>query len=99
APAVAAAPTGPAAAAGGPSPENIPPRPTHAPATPPANNPSVLPQTATDRPAADRPATDRSAAPRDTAAFHLANSGALWNGDPKRPGTARTADEAAPDDL
>ncbi|WP_324610301.1 hypothetical protein, partial [Streptomyces sp. NRRL WC-3701] len=23
----------------------------------------------------------------------------LWNGDPKRPGTARTADEAAPDDL
>ncbi|CAM5643505.1 MULTISPECIES: hypothetical protein [Streptomyces] len=98
-PAVAAAPTGPAAAAGGPSPENIPPRPTHAPATPPANNPSVLPQTATDRPAADRPATDRSAAPRDTAAFHLANSGALWNGDPKRPGTARTADEAAPDDL
>ncbi|WP_050506269.1 hypothetical protein [Streptomyces rimosus] len=82
-------PAGPAAAAGGPPPENIPPRPTHAPATPPADKPSVPPQTV----------TDRSAAPRDTAAFHLANSGALWNGDPKRSGTGRTEDEAAPDDL
>ncbi|WP_244409477.1 hypothetical protein [Streptomyces albofaciens] len=83
-----AAPTGPAAAAGGP-PENIPPRPAHAPATPHPDKPSVPPQAA----------TDRSAAPRDTAAFHLANSGALWDGDPQPPGAARPEDHTAPEDL
>ncbi|WP_234440596.1 hypothetical protein [Streptomyces rimosus] len=91
----AVAPTGPATAAAGPSPENIPspanipPRPTHAPATPPAaaspDKPPVPPQTV----------TDRSAGPRDTAAFHLAKSEALWNGEPRRTGTARTEDGAA----
>ncbi|MFI0258145.1 hypothetical protein ACH4OW_03755 [Streptomyces sp. NPDC017056] len=71
-----------AAAAGSPPPENIPPRPAAPPRTGQAPAPPSVPPQA--------PA-DRSAAPRDTAAFHLANSEALWNG----PGDARTGSGAA----
>ncbi|MFH9422178.1 hypothetical protein [Streptomyces sp. NPDC017529] len=81
-------------AAGNPSPANIPPRPAHTPGTIPAAPPAAPPRTdqaPTPPSVPPRAPADRSATPRDTAAFHLANSEALWNG----PGDARTGSAAA----
>ncbi|MEV5596209.1 hypothetical protein [Streptomyces sp. NPDC052496] len=74
-----------------PAPDHIPPRPAQPP-TPPrtATTPPPVPA----RTPADRSATP---APRDTAAFHLANSEAFWNGPgPKSPAPQPPAETTPP---
>uniref|UniRef100_UPI0027E25000 hypothetical protein n=2 Tax=Streptomyces monomycini TaxID=371720 RepID=UPI0027E25000 len=58
-----------------------------APATPaPTRTPADTDTTPAPAAVPTQPPADRSATPRDTAAFHLANSEALWNGPGVAPG-------------
>ncbi|MEU7188902.1 hypothetical protein [Streptomyces sp. NPDC045369] len=94
-----AAPAAPLASADPPPPVGIPPLPTHAPApartdaaptpapAPPRTDPAPTPP-----PVPAQAPADRSATPRDTAAFHLANSEAFWNG----PGAAEAHPNTPP---
>ncbi|MFI2241988.1 hypothetical protein [Streptomyces chrestomyceticus] len=75
-----AAPPAPQACTEPPPPAGVPPLPTHAPTPAPPRTDATPAPAPTPAPTPAQPPADRSATPRDTAAFHLANSEALWNG-------------------